>query len=290
MRSVHYVTWITSKPAAPSLGVRLLSSRALPVGYLLLGLALSIAALPLAAGAQQPTDTLIRAGNYTPDALSTGQFASRASLEQIARGTGPAADVARERLADGDFQVGDRIALNVVGVGGGEAALTDTFTVREGQLLRLPNITPDVQLHGVLHAELQDVLTKDLAQYIKDPVVHATPLLRLAVLGQVPRPGYYSIAADELTTSLVMHAGGLLSSSDLGKTVVKRGTDHGPETVYTSKQLQAAMASGETVDQLALHQGDEIVVGERSGGFPRYLGYFAILAGIGASIAFIVTR
>lgn len=236
---------------------------------------------PRTSGAQQ-ADSL-RPVSYQPDALSTGEFATRASLQQTASGATPAAAVARERLEDGDFKVGDRIALSVTDV----PALTDTFTVREGQILRLPNI-PDIPLHGVLHAELQDTLAHVLAHYVKDPTVRATPLVRLAVLGQVLRPGYYSAAADELVSTLLMHAGGLTTTSDLGKTVVRRGT----EVLYPAKTLQAAMAHGETIDQLALQPGDQVVVGEHppGGNTLRYLGIAAALAGIGASIAFIATR
>lgn len=231
-------------------------------------------------GAQQPVDT---GRTYTLDAVSTGQFASRASLQQIARGGGPAAAVAQERLTNGDFQVGDRVALAVVG----EPALTDTFTVREGQVLRLPNL-PDIQLHGILHAELQDTLAHDIASFVKNPDVRATPLVRVAVLGEVARPGYYSASDDELVSSLLMQAGGLEHDSDLGKTVVRRGT----ETLYTAKMLQAAMAQGQTIDQLALRPGDQLVVGEHppGGNALRYIGIVAALAGIGASIAFIATR
>jgi protein involved in polysaccharide export with SLBB domain len=278
---MHYVTRIMTTPAMPSRHVRPFYQARTSCAQLLLGFALSFAVVPLAATAQAPGDTA--RGQYQPDALSTGPFASRASLQEAAKGTGPTALIAQERVASGDFQVGDRIALAVAG----EPTLTDTFTVREGQLIRLPNI-PDVRLHGVLHAELQDTLTRYLGHYIKDPVVHASPLVRVAVLGQVPRPGWYSVAADELATSVFMHAGGLINSSDLGKTKVRRGS----ETLYTPKALQVAMTNGETVDQLALHPGDEIVVGERppGGSLVRYLGVAAILAGLAGSIAIIATR
>ncbi len=282
---MHYVTRITSTPAMLSGRVGRCHTALMTIVRLLLGIACGLAAVPVAGAAQQPGDTARVA--YQPDALSTGAFSTRASLQQAASGSGPAAVTAQERLANGDFQVGDRIALAVTDAGGGEPALTDTFTVREGQVLRLPNI-PDVTLHGVLHAELKDTLTRDLARYIKDPVVHATPLVRIAVLGQVPRPGYYSVAADELATSLLMHAGGLTNSSDLGKTVVKRGG----QTVYTAKTLQTAMANGETVDQLALRPGDEIVVAASppGGNLLRYLGIAVAVAGIATSIAIIATR
>ncbi len=220
---------------------------------------------------------------FHPDAVGTGQFASRASLQQIAAGNGPAAAEAQSRLTDGDFMVGDRIALAVQG----EQALTDTFTVREGQMLRLPNMT-DIALHGVLHSEVQGFITKQLAQYLRNPVVRATPLVRVAVLGQVSRPGYYSAPADELVSDMLMRAGGPTSTADLNKTVVRRGA----VTIYPAKTVQTAMAQGETIDQLNLRPGDQVVVAERpaGGAFLRTIGIVAALAGIGASIAFIATR
>jgi protein involved in polysaccharide export with SLBB domain len=278
LRPTHHVTRSAPTPATPD---RRVHSRA-SIAPVVLALAAALAAWPSVSEAQQPVDTT-RGAPYQPDALSTGQFASRASLQQIANGTGPAAQTAHVRLTDGDFQVGDRIALAVVG----EPTLTDTFTVREGQMLRLPNM-PDIPLHGVLHAELQDTLTRDLTRYIKEPEVHATPLVRVAVLGDVSKPGYYSAAADELVSNLLMRAGGLVPTSDLGKTVVRRNT----ETLYSAKALQTAMAQGETIDQLALRPGDEIVVADRppGGNALRYLGIAAVLAGIAASIALIASR
>jgi protein involved in polysaccharide export with SLBB domain len=227
----------------------------------------------------QPPDTA-RGGNYQPDAVSTGQFASRRSLQQLARGTAPSAAIASERLSNGDFQVGDRIALSVAG----EQALTDTFTVREGQFLRLPSMT-DIPLHGVLHSELQDSLAHALGRFIKDPNVRATPLVRVAVLGAVARPGFYSAAADELVSTMLMRAGGLSSNADLAKTLVRRGT----ETVYTSKVVETAMAQGETLDQLDVRPGDQLVVGEHppGGAGLRILGIVALVSGIGVSIALI---
>ena len=58
-------------------------------------------------------------------------MATRAELEAVAAGkSGHASDeelkVVRERLAQGDLQPGDRVALRVVG----EQTLTDTFVVK----------------------------------------------------------------------------------------------------------------------------------------------------------------
>jgi polysaccharide export outer membrane protein len=238
------------------------------------------------ARAQQVGDTTRATATTTafhPDALGTGQFAARTQLQQTAAGGGPGASAAGERLTNGDFQVGDRIALAVQN----EPTLTDTFTVREGQTLRLPNV-PDIALHGVLRSELQGYLTKQLAQYLRNPVVRATPLVRVAVLGQVVRPGYYSAPADELVSDMLMRAGGPTTNADVNKTEVRRGG----VVVLRATSVQKAMSQGETIDQLDLRPGDQLVVGEHppGGHTLQLLGVIAALAGIGASIAFIATR
>jgi protein involved in polysaccharide export with SLBB domain len=238
------------------------------------------------ARAQQVADTARATATTTafhPDALGTGQFAARTQLQQAASGTGPGASAAEERLTNGDFQVGDRIALAVQG----EPTLTDTFTVREGQTLRVPNV-PDIALHGVLRSELQGYLTKQLAEYLRNPVVRATPLVRVAVLGQVTRPGYYSAPADELVSDMLMRAGGPTTNADVNKTEVHRGG----LVIVRATAVQKAMSQGQTIDQLDLRPGDQLVVGERpQGGHTlQLLGIVAAIAGIGVSIAYIATR
>ena len=79
----------------------------------------------------------------------------------------------RTRLTEGDFQVGDRIMLVVEG----EQALSDTFAVRDGRVLRLPTIG-DVSLAGVLRSELEPHLLATMAKYLRDPVVRARSLIR----------------------------------------------------------------------------------------------------------------
>src|SRR5437763_1041624 len=72
-----------------------------------------------------------------PDAMRAGRLAEAAAL--------------RARLREGDFHVGDRIILAV----SGETALSNTFTVRAGNLLEIPTLPP-VSLRGTLRSELHD--------------------------------------------------------------------------------------------------------------------------------------
>src|SRR2546430_14391553 len=89
------------------------------------------------------------------------------------------------------FQVGDRILLHVEG----DSALTDTFTVVAGPALRLPDIG-EISLAGVRRTDLEAHLTQQLSRYIKDPVVQARALIRVSVVGEVTRPGFYAVPVD----------------------------------------------------------------------------------------------
>lgn len=180
--------------------------------------------------------------------------------------------VAAGQAAD-EFHVGDRIALTVEG----PQAFADTALVREGLVLRLPTFG-DIPLAGVKRADTQKYLTQQIGKYIKDPVVHATPLVRIAILGEVGRPGFYWVPSDNLLSDVVMRAGGPTGNADLNKTVVKRS---GKEVISQS-QSQVALTEGKTLDDLQVAPGDELVVGQKSTfGFGNVLQ----ILGVGISLA-----
>ncbi len=153
-----------------------------------------------------------------------------------------------------EFHVGDRIALTVEG----PQTMSDTVVVREGLMLRLVGLG-DISLAGVKRSDAQKYLTQQIGKFIRDPIVHATPLIRIAVLGQVGRPGYYTMPSDVLLSDVVMRAGGPTGSADLSRTVVKRGS----EDIIPEDSVSSALASGMTIDQLHMAPGDELVVGEK---------------------------
>jgi protein involved in polysaccharide export with SLBB domain len=191
-------------------------------------------------------------------AIAAEQLASSSQGNtQVQKQKRAEADALRERLRDGDFRVGDRIVLSVRG----DSALTDTFTVHPGRTLRLPNL-PELALQGVLRAELQDYLTRHIARFLRDPVVEARPLIRLGLLGEVDRPGYYFATTDGLVTDAIMLAGGPTREADLTKTTVRRGTI----VLWERAEFRDALTEGTTLDQLGLRSGDEIIIGQRSRG------------------------
>lgn len=179
------------------------------------------------------------------------------------------ATLIRARLADGDLQVGDRVELSVEG----QTALTDTFTVRNGRVLSLPMIG-EVPLKGVLRSELEPYLTRKIAEYVRDPVVHARSLLRLSVTGSIQRPGFYVLPSESLLTDALMAAGGPSQGAKISKISIERDG----HTIWDGEALQQMITEGRTLDELSLRAGDRIIVpGPGNGGSgwdtARYLLY-----------------
>ncbi len=162
----------------------------------------------------------------------------------------------RDRLTNGDLQVGDRVQLIVEG----QAPLTNTFTVEPGRVLVLPAIG-DVPLTGVLRSELEAHLAKELSKYIVQPTVHAESLVRITVTGAVTKSGFYLIPAESLIPDALMLAGGPASNADMKKIRILRSG----QTIWDGATLQNAIVQGWTLDQLSLRAGDQIDVGGTSG-------------------------
>lgn len=206
--------------------------------------------------------------------------ATRAELERLAADrelTKPAeAEQLKQRLKDGDFQPGDKIIIQVQD----EPTLTDSFTVRTDRTIQMPNLPP-LSLAGLLRSELQDFLTKKIAQYIKDPQVTATSLIRVSVLGAVNRQGFYFLPAEMLASEAVMAAGGPGANAELRKTVIRR---NGVE-VMDRDQVAKAFAAGLSLDQLNLHSGDEMVVGDKGKGATGTLQAIGLVSGLLVGIA-----
>jgi hypothetical protein len=164
----------------------------------------------------------------------------------------------RNRLQRGDFQDGDRIVVTLLG----SAAFNDTLTVRAGKLLLLPRMG-EVPLDGVLRSELNSRVSSHLAKFLRDSSVRTTPLLRLAVLGQVGRPGFYYTPADVLLSDVIMQAGGPVQSADVNRMSIRRAG----ETIWNAQDTRTAVSDGLSLDRLHLRAGDELYVAEKKQGF-----------------------
>src|SRR2546425_1479238 len=149
------------------------------------------------------------------------------------------------------FQVGDRILLHVEG----DSALSDTFTVVAGPALRLPAIG-EISLAGVRRTDLEAHLTRELGRYIKEPVVQARALIRISVVGEGTRPGYYAVPIDLVLADALMVAGGATKDARVDRLSILRGNS----SLWNGDRLQTEIARGATLDDLGVRAGDRIQV------------------------------
>ena len=184
-------------------------------------------------------------------ATRTELVALQARLATTAKPDTAAAGVLQRRLTDGDFQPGDGVALSI----DGEQVFTDTFVVSLTREIELPMVGT-VSLRGVLYSEIQPYLTQQLRRVLREPVVHARGLIRMAVTGAVPRPGYYLVPGDAPLSETVRIAGGLTVNAKLQEARALRGG----VIVLNESTVRAALADGRTLDQLSLGSGDELSI------------------------------
>jgi hypothetical protein len=178
--------------------------------------------------------------------------------EEMRRQARQSAERIESRLAEGDFQPGDPIWIEIAG----EAPLTDTFTVSAPNVLTLPEIG-DISLTGVLHSELEAHLRERVGAFVRDPVLHAQALIRIAVLGEVTTPGFYVAIPEATLAHLVMLAGGPTPEAAESKMRVERAD----ERVLDGERLLDAVSQGNTLDQLHLQDGDRILIPRRGESF-----------------------
>jgi polysaccharide biosynthesis/export protein len=167
------------------------------------------------------------------------------------------------QVPEDQFRVGDRILLRVET----DSQLSDTFTVSPGPALVLP-VIGNVPLAGVPRAEVERYLAQWIGRFLRDPVVRAQALLRLSILGEVTRPGFYAVPADAVLADAMMAAGGPTKDARFAALRIEReGT-----RLWSGGTLQEAIARGQTLEQMGVQSGDRIIVPGRGAGFAPILG------------------
>jgi Periplasmic protein involved in polysaccharide export len=139
----------------------------------------------------------------------------------------------------------------------------------------------DISLAGVLRSELVPTLSSHLGKYLRDPVVEAIPLVRVGILGNVARPGFYYAAADLPISDVLMSAGGPTPVADLGRVTVRREG----QIVIDEDNTRVALREGMSMDLLHLQAGDEISVGaQKSFPWPIVIPAVSTAVGLGLTL------
>jgi hypothetical protein len=177
----------------------------------------------------------------------------------------------RERLEAGDFDVGDRIALQITG----ESEVPDTVLVEPGPSINLPNMGR-ISLEGVLRSELQDHLVAEISRFVQNPQVRTSATIRLQFRGTGGQPGFHTFPSDLLLSDAIMQAGGLRGETDWDEFKLARGD----EVLMEGEDVEVALADGRSLDHLGLQNGDiiEIPAERPSQIWPRVIRFGLIAA------------
>jgi protein involved in polysaccharide export with SLBB domain len=181
-----------------------------------------------------------------------------------------------------EMRTGDRIILSVEG----EKALTDSFTVATGPSLELP-LVGIISLVGVRRADLESVLKKAIGRYVKNPVVRAKILaetIRLAVVGEIVKPGFYELPREATLGEVVMKAGGPVPNTKLNRMRIERSDT----TLLAADAVRKAVDAGATLTQLGLQSGDRVIL-PATGGFTRSLQLIGAIIAIPLTILYLTS-
>jgi hypothetical protein len=216
---------------------------------------------------------LIAAAEQAELAANTGSNAVRTKNKLIAAGI-------RQRLLNGDFQIGDRIVLTYLS----NVRHADTLIVRSGPVIQL-FAEASLPLSGVLRSELSELVEKEVRKYVRAMEIEVTPLTRVGVMGEVVRPGYFALRSDVPLADAIMMAGGPTATADVERSMVRRGTVE----LRSSDETQQAISRGLTLDQFGLRAGDELIIGRRrdflTGSMMPLVGALASIAAIFVAVS-----
>jgi protein involved in polysaccharide export with SLBB domain len=147
------------------------------------------------------------------------------------------------------LQAGDLIRVQIWR----EEDLSGEFLVDPRGVVTLP-LLGDLEVTHIPMGALRDTLTERYRTHLRNPSISVTPLRRINVLGEVQKPGIYSVDPTISLAGAVALAGGATSAGDLNRIrVVRQGADAGEP-----------VAAAAVLDSVDIRSGDQILVGRRS--------------------------
>lgn len=150
-----------------------------------------------------------------------------------------------------------------------EPALSGEFPIAESGSVLLPEIGL-LEVAGQPFEVVERRLREAYARRLVEPVISVTPLVRVAVLGEVRRPGLFPVDPTQTVADVLASAGGLTPSANPGAiTLVRDG-----------RRRELRLDPGEPALRGLLRSGDQIIVGQR--GWVRE--NLPVLVGAGASV------
>jgi polysaccharide export outer membrane protein len=144
---------------------------------------------------------------------------------------------------------GDLVRISVWG----REEYSGQFQVDEDGNLHYP-VLGEINTTDLTVRQLRDTLRTGLEQLFANPFVTITPLFRVAVLGQVNRPGLYTVDPTLSVLDLVALAGGATEAGNTGSIRVFRG-GAASQFNYEDEAIRAR-----SLGEIGVRSGDEIMV------------------------------
>jgi protein involved in polysaccharide export with SLBB domain len=148
---------------------------------------------------------------------------------------------------------GDIVKVQVFG----HDELSGEFPIDENDSLLLP-IVGGFSIKDMTVADLRGRIRREYGQLYTQSFVSVTPLFRVAVLGEVVRPGLYSVDPTMTIYQVLAQAGGALrTGKENGMRLIRGGQQF-------SVPVNAAALASATLRELGVRSGDQIVVPRRA--------------------------
>jgi len=205
----------------------------------LAALTLAVALAAGSAAAQNPTPAPTPG---QPPASPSSPASAPAAIPAQA----PGVDTTSSTLA---IRPGDVVKVQVWG----HEELSGEFPVDENYNLLFP-LVGSINVRQVTVSQLRERLNTELGQLFQRPFFTLTPLFRVAVLGEVWKPGLYSVDPTLTVFDLTALAGGPTRQANNKLQLIRGG-----QAVAVSLDPQAIARS--TLRELGVRSGDQLVMG-----------------------------
>jgi polysaccharide export outer membrane protein len=163
-----------------------------------------------------------------------------------------------------------------------DATLGGEFTVEQSGNVYLP-VVGEIRAVGMPVEDLRLHVREVYQTYLRDSVITITPAFTVGVMGQVQRPGLYIITPTANLFDVIGMAGGFAPEADESKVRVVR------EGEVIPIDAMRALRSGQGLDPLVLHSGDQIIVEGGGVGLEQMRNILALIQSI-VLVATIVER
>jgi polysaccharide export outer membrane protein len=151
------------------------------------------------------------------------------------------------------LQPGDVVRIQVFG----RNELAGEYPVDENSLLLLPLIG-EINVRGLTVSALRAHIRAQYGQLFQQSFVSVIPLFRVAVLGEVVRPGLHSADPTMTVFDLLALAGGVMPTGRAGALrLIRDGNTY-------SLRLDAASLANATLRELGVRSGDQMIVPRRT--------------------------